>query len=69
VALKKDTVGTSGAHAFEPQLIALLDLTFSGGVRSLEAAGFKLGDDQRGRAAHGWSLQLGDDRPLRPGQR
>jgi hypothetical protein len=31
--------------AFEPQLARLLELAFGGGVRSLEAAGFKLGDD------------------------
>src|SRR6266851_2931547 len=30
---------------FEPQLVRLLELAFGGGVRSLEAAGFKLGDD------------------------
>ena len=31
--------------AFEPQLKALLELAFDGGIRALEAAGFKLGDD------------------------
>ena len=30
---------------FEPQLMMLVELAFGGGVRSLEAAGFKLGDD------------------------
>ncbi len=30
---------------FEPQLKAILELAFDGGVRSLEAAGYKLGDD------------------------
>jgi hypothetical protein len=31
--------------SFEPQLMMLVELAFGGGVRSLEAAGFKLGDD------------------------
>jgi hypothetical protein len=30
---------------FEPQLKAFLEWAFDGGIRSLEAAGYKLGDD------------------------
>jgi hypothetical protein len=30
---------------FEPQLKAILEFAFDGGVRSLNAAGYKLGDD------------------------
>src|ERR1700685_1623539 len=35
----------SSLTPFEPQLMMLLELAFGGGLRSLEAAGFKLGDD------------------------
>src|SRR3974390_973124 len=37
---------------FEPQLKAILEFAFDGGVRSLEAAGYKLGDDLVNDDAH-----------------
>lgn len=42
---EKPILDHPGLPPFEPQLKAFLDCAFDGGVRSLQAAGYKLGDD------------------------